>query len=104
MASKYLLLLSVMLASFVTVYSIQCYEGASANSLNAAIIVSNCISCGSESVTVLGITSKTYTCYTEGGISCTNECCFIDLCNSGTNVTPWMIGSGLMIALRLILV
>ncbi|KAK2148827.1 hypothetical protein LSH36_480g00003 [Paralvinella palmiformis] len=104
MEAKYLLLPSLMLTSFVAVYGIKCYAGASVNSQDAVVILYNCTECGSQNFNLFDIATTTYTCYTEGGISCTYGCCSTDLCNSGTNVTPWMIGSGLMMALRLIFV
>ncbi|KAK2148829.1 hypothetical protein LSH36_480g00002 [Paralvinella palmiformis] len=98
MEAKYLLLVAQMLVTMTTVYSIQCYSGASVNEIAAATVLSGCTSCGSESFTIFQVTTRSYSCYADGN-SCTIGCCYTDLCNSAGSRAQGIVGGTLLAVL-----
>jgi hypothetical protein len=103
MAAKYTLLATIVLTTMLSVYGLQCYAGASLGSIDAATVLTVCTECGSQSFTIFGVTTKTYSCYVSGQ-TCTSSCCSTDLCNSSTNISPWIIGSSLIMLMSYVLV
>ena len=62
--------------------SLVCHSGATVLGIQASITETGCTACGSISATLYYVTTITHICYKYA--SCSSDCCYTDLCNSGT--------------------